>query len=207
MSDWCSPYSPLGILRQACRRHHPKGDWVLGIGYWAIFLISNLKFPFSINTRCQVNINLEDIQLMTERLESLKAGIIGGFSLCFAFVITSLVNTLVLAKYFKILASLQVDINWHWWVSGAIACFSGLLFGVTYRYIIRSDKNPQLKAGGVLAFGLVRGLTQIELGWDSTSTVLPCLVLALESVLWFVVAGSAIDTAIQLGWIKPFPSV
>jgi len=37
-------------------------------------------------------------------------------------------------------------------------------------YLIRSDKNPQLKAGGVLAFGLVRGLTQIELGWNSHST-------------------------------------
>jgi len=153
-----------------------------------------------------MNRNLEDIQLIAERLESLKAGILGGCSLCFAYIVTSLVNTLVLAKYFKILASLQIDINWHWWVSGAVACFSGLLFGVTYRYIIRSDKNPQLKAGGVLAFGLVRGLTQIELGWNSASTVLPCLVLALESVLWFVVSAIALDTAIQLGWLKPFPS-
>jgi hypothetical protein len=95
-----------------------------------------------------------DMQLMAERLESLKAGIIGGFSLYFAFGITSLVNTLVLAKYFQILATLQIDVNWHWWVNGAIALFSGLLFGVTYRYIIRSDNNSHLKAGGVLAFGL-----------------------------------------------------
>lgn len=129
-----------------------------------------------------------DIQLMAERLESLKAGIIGGLSLCFAFIITSLVNDLVLAKYFQTLANLQTGVNWHWWVSCVVACFSGLLFGVTYRYIIRSDKNPQLKAGGVLAFGLVRGLTQIELGWNA-DTILPCLVLALESVLWFVVGA------------------
>ena len=61
-----------------------------------------------------------------------------------------------------------------------------LLFGVTYRYIIRSDKNPQLKAGGILAFGLVRGLTQIELGLNSDSTIWPFLVLAAESLLWFV---------------------
>ncbi|MBD6616025.1 hypothetical protein FNW02_09335 [Komarekiella sp. 'clone 1'] len=143
---------------------------------------------------------------MAERLESLKAGIVGGLSLCFAFIITSLVNTLVLAKYFKILASLQIDANWHWWVSCAVASFSGLLFGVTYRYIIRSDKNPQLKAGGVLAFGLVRGLTQVELGLTSANKVLPCFVLALESVLWFIVGAIALDTAIQLGWLKPFPS-
>ncbi len=146
-----------------------------------------------------------DIQLMAERLESLKAGIIGGLSVCFTFIITSLVNSLVLAKYFKTLASLEFDVNWQWWVSGVVACLSGLLFGVTYRYIIRSDKNPQLKAGGVLAFGLVRGLTQIELGWNA-DTILPCLVLAGESILWFVVGAIALDTAIQLGWIKPFPS-
>ncbi|MEH2372116.1 hypothetical protein [Nostoc sp.] len=151
---------------------------------------------------------------MVERIESLKAGIIGGLSVCFAFAITSLLNTFVLAKYFQIFASLQIDINWHWWVSGGIATFTGLLFGVTYRYIIRSDKNPQLKAGGVLAFGLVRGLTQIELGWNSHSTILPFVVLAFESVLWFAFAalaqpavGIALDMAIQLRWVKPFSSI
>ncbi len=144
---------------------------------------------------------------MAERLESLKAGIIGGLSLCFAFAIASLLNTLVLANSFQTLASLQSYLNWHLWVSGAIAFFSGLLFGVTYRYIIRSDKNPQLKAGGVLAFGLVRGLTQIELGWNSHSTILPFVVLAFESVLWFGIAAIALDIAIQLRWLKPFSSI
>ncbi|MBH8560730.1 hypothetical protein I8748_00645 [Nostoc sp. CENA67] len=144
---------------------------------------------------------------MAERLESLKAGIIGGFSLSSAFIIASFVNTSLLAKYFPSLAYLQIDFNWHWWLSCAIAVFSGLLFGVTYRYIIRSDQNPQLKAGGVLAFGLVRGLSQIEIGWNSHSTVLPFLVLAVESISLFAVGAIALHTAIQLGWLKPFPSV
>ncbi|TVP65743.1 MAG: hypothetical protein EA343_02570 [Nodularia sp. (in: Bacteria)] len=139
---------------------------------------------------------------MAERLESLKAGIIGGFSLYVAFLITSLVNTLVLAKYVPRLASLQIGINWHWWLSGGIAAFSGLLFGVTYRYIIRTDKNPQLKSGGVMAFGLVRGLTQI----DYAKIILPGLVQAGESVLWFAMGAIALDIAIQIGWIKPFTS-
>lgn len=142
------------------------------------------------------------MQLMAERLESLKAGVIGGLSLCLAFLITSLVNILVLARYFPPLASLQTEINWHWWLSGAIAGFSGLLFGVTYRYIIRTDQNPQLKSGGVLAFGLVRGLTQI----DCTQAMLPDFILAGESVLWFAMGAIALDTAIQIGWIKPFTS-
>ncbi len=148
-----------------------------------------------------------DAQLMAERLESLKAGIIGGLSVCFAFALSIVLNTFVLAKYFQTLTCLQNDLDWHLWVSGAVASFTGLLFGVTYRYIIRSDKNPQLKAGGVLAFGLVRGLTQIELGWNSHSTIWPFLVLAGESVLWFALAAIALNVAIQLRWVKPFSSI
>ncbi|WP_375500641.1 hypothetical protein [uncultured Nostoc sp.] len=144
---------------------------------------------------------------MAERLESLKAGIIGGLAVCFAFALSILLNTLVLAKYFQTLACLQNDLDWHLWVSGAVAIFTGLLFGVTYRYIIRSDKNLQLKAGGVLAFGLVRGLTQIELGWNSNSTIWPFLVLAGESVLWFALAAITLNVAIQLRWVKPFSSI
>ncbi|WP_138500024.1 hypothetical protein [Nostoc sp. PA-18-2419] len=143
---------------------------------------------------------------MAERLESLKAGIIGGFFLFFSFAIANLLNTLILAKYFQILQSLQSDVNWHFLVSAVVATFTGFLFGVTYRYIIRSDINPQLKAGGVLAFGLVRGLTQIELGWNSNSTIWPFLVLAAESILWFGIAAIAFDIAMQLNWVKPFPS-
>lgn len=142
-----------------------------------------------------------DTPLMTERLESLKAGVIGGLSLGFAYLMTNLINNLVLVRYFDILASLQITVNWHWLISWAIAVFSGLLFGVTYRYIIRQDQNPQLKAGGVLAFGLVRGLAQIEVGWSLSGAV-----LAGESVLWFIVAAIALDQAIQLGWVKPFAS-
>ena len=151
--------------------------------------------------------NISNSDLMPERLESLKAGVVAGFCLGLAFVITTLVNNLVLAKYFQALSSLHIGmLNWHWLVSGGIACFSGLLFGVTYRYIIREDKNPQLKAGGVIAFGGVRGLAQVDVGFSCAGTVLPFLVLGLESILWFGLAAIALDTAMQLGWIKPFKS-
>jgi len=140
-----------------------------------------------------------DRQLMAERIESLKAGMIGGLSLGLGYLLTNLLNTLLLAQHFEILSSLQVTVNWHWVVSWAIAIFSGLLFGVTYRYIIRQDKNPQLKAGGVLAFGLVRGLAQIDAGWSWAFGV-----LALESGLWFIVAAIALDSAIRMGWVQAF---
>jgi hypothetical protein len=93
--------------------------------------------------------------------------------------------------------------DWRWWISGAISCFCGLLFGVTYRYIIRSDNNPQLKAGGVLAFGLVRGLTQVDVGLYCYS-ILPFVVLGAESIVWFAMSAIALDTAIKLGWVKTF---
>ncbi|MEH2228910.1 MAG: hypothetical protein V7K71_04595 [Nostoc sp.] len=144
---------------------------------------------------------------MAERIESLKGGIIGGLSVCFSFAIASLLNTFVLARYFQTLVCLQSDVNWRLWGSFAVATFTGFLFGVTYRYIIRSDRNPQLKAGGVLVFGLVRGLTQIELGWNSDSTIWPFLVLAAESLLWFALAAIALDIAIQFRWVKPFSSI
>jgi hypothetical protein len=147
-----------------------------------------------------------NIQLMAERLESLKAGIVGGLSLCLAFAITSFVNNFLLARYFPILLSLGINTgNLQFLFSVGIAGFSGLLFGVTYRYIIRSDQNPQLKAGGVLAFGLVRGLTLVDAGLNS-GAILPSIVLGLESILWFVMAAIALDVAIQFNWIKPFQS-
>ena len=185
------------------------GDW--GLGNFIIFLLtqdesfsptphSPLSTPYS-----HLHMNqIFDQQMMAERLESLKAGIIGGLSLGLAYLITSLINTLALAKYFPILVSLHKDFNGDWLLSGAIAGFSGLLFGATYRYIIRKDHNPHLKSGGVLAFGLVRGLTQIELGWNASSTVLPFVVLASESILWFAIAAIALDQALQFAWVKPF---
>ncbi|ADI62825.1 hypothetical protein [Trichormus azollae] len=91
-------------------------------------------------------------------------------------------------------------------LSAGIAGLSGFLFGVTYRYIIHVDKNPQLKSSAALAFGLVRGLNQIEFGWNLNNTLLPFLILAGESIFWFVLAAFVLDTAILLNWLKPFSS-
>ena len=109
------------------------------------------------------------MELMAERLESLKAGVIGSISLGLAFLSTSLINVLWLNKYFQLVNYNTVDIvNLQVLLSGIIVGFSGFLFGVTYRYIVRVDTNPHLKTGGILAFGLVRGLTQIEVAWNLT---------------------------------------
>ena len=43
------------------------------------------------------------MELMAERLESLKAGVIGSISLGLAFLVTTLINIFWLEKYFPIL--------------------------------------------------------------------------------------------------------
>jgi hypothetical protein len=145
------------------------------------------------------------MELMAERLESLKAGVIGSISLGLAFLTTSFINILWISKYFPTLSYEQIDlVNLQMLLNGVIAGFSGFLFGVTYRYIIRLDANPHLKTGGVWAFGLVRGLTQIEVGWNINNSVLPFLILAGESILWFALAAFVLDTAILQKWLKPF---
>ena len=142
---------------------------------------------------------------MAERLESLKAGVNGSISLGLAFLSTSLINVFWLDKYFPLVGYDKIDlVNLQVLLSGVIAGFSGFLFGVTYRYIIRVDTNPHLKTGGIWAFGLVRGLTQIEVGWNINNPVLPFLILAAESILWFALAAFALDAAILRKWLKPF---
>ncbi|NET69673.1 MAG: hypothetical protein F6K62_01025 [Sphaerospermopsis sp. SIO1G2] len=153
------------------------------------------------------------MELMQERLESLKAGIIGGGAVGVSFLLTTLTNELLLKQYFGLLDinefqlfNLQINsqIVLQLLLSAGIAGCSGFLFGVTYRYIIREDKNSHLKSGAVLAFGLVRGLSQIELGWNFYPSILPFLILAAESIFWFALARIILDFAIFKGLIKPF---
>lgn len=144
------------------------------------------------------------MELMTERIESIKAGAIGGFSVAVAWGVTSLGNQLMLSSGVE---SWGIFPEWQrLWLSGASAGVAGFLFGVTYRYIIRDDVNPHLKSGAVFAFGLVRGLAQVEVGLSNLNTVVPVAVMASESILMFAVARVLLDTAIARHWVKPFSS-
>jgi hypothetical protein len=88
-------------------------------------------------------------------------------------------------------------------VDVAIAALSGFLFGVTCRYAIRQDENPHLSSGVVLAFGLVRGLAQVN-GQDLSLSIFPLVVFAvLESILLFAVAYAGLSMAMRIGWVKP----
>lgn len=147
-----------------------------------------------------------------ERLESLKAGTLAALSLLLAFVLVAIANNLILPNW-EALTRLQttaIDLNLV--VRCAIASFSGFLFGVTYRYAIRRDTNPQLKAGVVLAFGLVRGLAQVDVELSGHTSILLAknigfyAALVLESMLMFAIAAIVLDFSIQRHWIEPFNS-
>jgi hypothetical protein len=147
--------------------------------------------------------NFSDINTMAERWESLKAAMLSGSSLLLMFLLSSVLNSLLISKYIKPFNILSLDFL-NWLISGAIAGFCGFLFGVTYRYIVRTDKNPQLKAGGIMAFGLVRGLSQVDMALYSTRDVLSLVVLFSQGVLSFAIAGIILDTAMRFGWVKAF---
>lgn len=140
-----------------------------------------------------------------ERLESLKAGILAAISALLVFSLVTLINRWALAPQFPQLSSFQTgSLELTLIASGSVAAFAGFLFGVTYRYIVRCDTNSHLKSGAVLAFGLVRGLAQLDVGLNFQGTLLPFAVLALESLLLFAFARLVLDQALQQGWVKPF---
>lgn len=135
-----------------------------------------------------------------ERIESLKAGWIGAVATAIEFVAASSTGILIH------LSNASADVSLvqpETLASAAIAALSGGLFGITYRYIVGTNPNVQLQSGAVGAFGLVRGLAQIEATWSTEPYWLTALKL-LASLLMFATAALALNWSIQQGWIKPF---
>jgi len=141
-----------------------------------------------------------------ERIESLKAAILGGLSLTLTYCAIALLHSLLLSTPSPALSLLDILANITLLIKVAIAFLSGFLFGVTYRYAIRDDQNPQLKAGVVLAFGLIRGLAVIEGQPDITDTFWVWGILVIESLIEFAIARFTLDWAIHRRWVKPFTS-
>ncbi len=142
--------------------------------------------------------------IVAERIESLKAGTLAAFSFTVTYSITAVTNSGMLSKQFELFAPLQITNEVDFLVRVAVAWLSGFLFGVTYRYIIRQDNNSHLKGGAVLAFGLVRGLTPVEVEQNLTEAFWLLGIFGIESILCFAIARFTLDWAIHLQWLKTF---
>ncbi len=136
--------------------------------------------------------------LVTERIESIKGGITAAAAFAIADWGIILANTLISnVSNFQLIPVYSLE---DCLLRAIIAVSSGFLFGVTYRYIIRTDKNFHLQDGAVLAFGLVRGLALIE--GKIISLILP--VLIMESIISFAIARWVLDFALAKKLIRPF---
>jgi hypothetical protein len=138
-----------------------------------------------------------------ERWQSLKAGTLGAIAAALVFGILLQLNSLAVARG----PELNTLLTWQDGVAvvldGAIATFSGFLFAVTYRYIVRQDQNPHLRSGAVGAFGLVRGLALVEMSWQQAHPWVVVL-LVVESFVLFGGVRIVLDWSLAKSWILPF---
>ncbi|MGP1374865.1 MAG: hypothetical protein ACTS3T_18695 [Almyronema sp.] len=142
-----------------------------------------------------------------ERWQSLKVGAIAGMSALLTGLALWLGQRAIAVGW---VAALDFDLSGlsglTFLVSSLIAGISGFLFGVTYRYAVRTDTNPQLKTGVISAFGLVRGLAQVDVGSAVAQSFWPFFAAAIESLILFAIAGLILDLGFKQGWLKPFNS-
>jgi hypothetical protein len=131
-----------------------------------------------------------------ERIESVKAGSLGGISAGISYVSIATIDRFVLPEQLLSLTSLGLE--------AAISIVTGFLFGITYRYIIRTDRNDHLNSGAVLAFGLVRGLAQIDVSKFELAQIWLDGLTVGKSILLFSIARYMLDRALVAGWVLPF---
>ena len=142
--------------------------------------------------------------LVTERIESVKAGLITAIAFTIADLIAILLNNLIFVRWGMQFRLLHLTSQLDSLITIATALVSGFLFGVTYRYIIRNDRNSHLKDGAVMAFGLVRGLALLEATAIKSGQFWSLTILITESIWGFAIARYCLDFALQKKIIKPF---
>jgi hypothetical protein len=135
---------------------------------------------------------------LVERIESVKAGSLSGIATGMAYGAILGLDRLAFSQHSGVLSSVALEI--------AIAITGGFLFGVTYRYIIRTDRNDHLNSGAVLAFGLVRGLAQVNVRDLEISQIGLNSLTVAENILLFTIARYTLDYALAARWILPFKS-
>lgn len=140
-----------------------------------------------------------------ERIESLKVAIAGGISagiISLSILVINRIFVFGLEAITLTLASGMATLTLL--VNTGTAGLSGALFALVYRYTIRKDQNPQLNAGVVFAFTLVRGLALVDVGSAIAQNGWPFLSACGESLLIFGLTAFVLNFAIQQQWLRTF---
>ncbi|MGI0490695.1 hypothetical protein ACN4EG_02690 [Alkalinema pantanalense CENA528] len=152
-------------------------------------------------------------RLWQERLESIKAAVISAIGTVVIYATATWLNQSYGSSLLGSLTGLTAlfpSINpllrspEAWLVGLAIAAFSGFLFGITYRHLVSVSQDSHLRSGAIGAFGLVRGLAQVDLNHTLRGEWLAGAVLAIESFGMFAIAALLLDWALRKQWVKPF---
>ncbi|WP_434684107.1 hypothetical protein [Pseudanabaena minima] len=150
---------------------------------------------------------------VADRIESFKAGFLGAIASVFAFFAIALLHHF-LQNFLpvQLISSFELSSPFILLIKLGMIGFSGFLFAVTYRYIVRRDRNSHLKSGAILAFACIRSFGAIDRDLP-TLTLLPLVQLALvsaflllENVAWLAIVQSLLETSIQNKWIAAFGS-
>ena len=150
---------------------------------------------------------------VADRIESFKAGFLGLIASVFVFfAIAILHHFLQNSLTVQLISSFELGNPFILLIKLSMIGFSGFLFAVTYRYIVRRDRNSHLKSGAILAFACIRSFGTIERDL-SALTLLPLTqmafaiaILLLENLTWLAIVQSILETAIQNKWIAAFGS-
>jgi len=152
---------------------------------------------------------------VADRIESFKAGFLGAIASVFAFFAIALLHHFLqdFLTGEQLISSFELGNSFILLIKLGMIGFSGFLFAVTYRYIVRRDRNSHLKSGAILAFACIRSFATVDRDLPAL-TLLPLVQLALvsailllENIAWLAIIQSLLETAIQHKWIAAFGSV
>lgn len=144
---------------------------------------------------------------MTERIESLKVGVTGAIAALLATLLWHLaVQTWITPHLAFALPASGLDLkSWFGLVQGGAAALTGLMFGVTYRYVVRRDGSPHLRSGAIAAFVLVRTLARLDgpqiLQWPGPDAV-TFVLQGAESMILFGFSALVLNLGLATGLLK-----
>ncbi len=157
---------------------------------------------------------------LADRIESFKAGFLGAIASVFAFFAIALLHhslhhflqNMLANSPVQLISSFELSTPLILLIKLAMIGFAGFLFAVTYRYIVRRDRNSHLKSGAILAFACIRSFATVDHELTSLtqlpfiSMALAIAILLVENIAWLAIIQSLIETAIQHKWITAFGS-